>query len=509
MLMPQPLRMENSKLSPELAAQELLRRRMVRRSLTEWARYCGFEPAAHHRLIIRELEAVACGETDNLLVFMPPGSAKSTYVSVLFPSWYLANHPSHNVLAATHSVEFAERWGRRVRNDILLHALTLGVALDDSNQAAARWALKAGGEYYGVGAGVGIAGFRADLEIVDDPFGSREDAWSETIRQKRWDWYVDDFSARLKPGGRRVIMHTRWHEEDIAGRVLKQIERGIIKAKVLCLPAIAGADDPLGRVPGQYLWDEPGGYNYGAYLRARQAETTPMMWSALYQQAPAPEEGDYFKAGWFHTYETLPARETLHFYGASDYAVTADGGDYTVHGVVAIDPDGRMYVVDLWRKQASSDEWIDSFCDLVLKWKPLEWAEETGQIKSGVGPFLQRQMMERKAFVYRRQFPTRGDKAVRAQAIRGRMAMSGLYLPAAAPWVPEFRRELLTFPAGVHDDQVDMIGLIGQILDHIVPRHMPTAKATPKVFSIGPDNQVSLDDLIAANRRSEHHRRRI
>jgi hypothetical protein len=180
------------------------------------------------------------------LIFMPPGSAKSTYVSVLFPSWHLANCPEDNILAATHSVEFAERWGRRVRNDILLHSAVLGIDLNESNQAAARWALKSGGEYYCVGAGVGISGFRADLEIVDDPFGSREDAWSETVRQKRWDWYIDDFSARLKPGGRRVIMHTRWHEEDIAGRVLKQIEKGVIKAKVLSLPAIAGENDALG-----------------------------------------------------------------------------------------------------------------------------------------------------------------------------------------------------------------------------------------------------------------------
>ena len=141
-------------------------------------------------------------------------------------------------------------------------------------------------------------------------------------------------------------MHTRWHEEDIAGCVLKQIEAGIIKARVLSLPAIAGESDPLGRLPGQYLWHEPGGYNYGGY---------PMMWSALFQQEPAPEEGDYFKAEWLHTYDQLPPRERLHIYGASDYAVTAGGGDYTVHIIVVLDPEGRMYVVDLWRAQAASE----------------------------------------------------------------------------------------------------------------------------------------------------------
>lgn len=458
----------NLQISRPEAAKELLRRRSIRRSLTEYARLQGFEPAPHHRLIISELEAVARGETDNLLIFAPPGSAKSTYVSVLFPAWYMATHPTHNVLAATHSVEFAERWGRKVRNDVSLNAKILGIEPDKANQAAARWALTSGGEYYGVGAGVGISGFRADLGLIDDPFGNREDAWSETVRAKRWDWYVDDFSARLKPGARRVIMHTRWHEEDIAGRVLEQIARGIVKAKVLSIPAIAKEGDALGRKPGEYLWDEPAGYNYGGYLRSRQAESSAMMWSALYQQEPAPEEGDYFKSEWLRPYDIAPARETLRVYGASDYAVTADGGDYTVHVVVGIDPHGNMYLLDLWRKQASSDEWIEAFCDIVLKWKPIGWAEEQGQIRAGVGPFLDRRSRERRAYVARDQFPTRGDKAVRAQSIRGRMASHGLYVPERAGWYPTLRSELLSFPAGKHDDQVDALGLVGQLLDKMM-----------------------------------------
>lgn len=471
----------NLQISRSEAAKELLNRRSIRRSLTEYARLQGFEPAAHHRLIIRELEALARGENDNLLIFAPPGSAKSTYVSQLFPAWYMANHPSHNVLFATHSVEFAERWGRKVRNDIGSNALILGVTPDQGNQAAARWALTAGGEYYGVGAGVGISGFRADLGVIDDPFGSREDAWSETVRSKRWDWYIDDFSARLKPSARRVIMHTRWHMEDIAGRVLEQVDKGIIKARVLSIPAIAtGDDDPLGRKVGQYLWDEPGGYDYGKYLRQRQSESSPMMWSALYQQAPAPEEGDYFKAEWLKPYDNAPARETMRVYGGSDYAVTADGGDYTVHVVVGLDPEGRMYLLDLWRKQAASDEWIEAFCDLVLKWRPIGWAEEQGQIKAGIGPFLDRRMRERKAYVVRDAFPTRGDKAVRAQSIRGRMGIDGLYVPHHADWYATLRSELLSFPAGKHDDQVDALGLVGQLLDKMIVGAKPRPDTKPQ-----------------------------
>lgn len=456
-----------------------MRRRTIRRSFIEWVRFRGYEPAAHHRLIIRGIEQFLASDEEVLLLFAPPGSAKSTYISLLFPSFYLANHPAHSILAATHSVEFAERWGRRVRGDIAHYSNALALKLAPDNQAAARWALTSGGEYYGVGAGVGISGFRADLGLGDDFFGSREDAYSETVRRKRWDWYVDDFSARLKPGAKRILMNTRWHEEDVAGRVLDQIKRGIIRGRVISIPAVAEASDLLGRQVGQYLWDEPQGYNYGEFLRARQRETSPMMWAALYQQRPAPETGDYFRAEWLRAYDKVPARDTLKIYGASDYAVTEGGGDYTVHVVIGIDHEFRMYLLDLWRAQASSDKWVEAFCDLVKEWRPIGWAEEQGQIRAGVGPFLERRMRERQAYVARKQFPTRGDKTVRAQSIRGRMAMEGLYVPSTAPWAADLRSELLTFPAGHHDDQVDALGLIGQVLDLMTVGPAPPGEIEP------------------------------
>jgi predicted phage terminase large subunit-like protein len=171
----------------------------------------------------------------------------------------------------------------------------------------------------------------------------------------------------------------------------------------------------------------------------------------------------------------------MRIYGGSDYAVTADGGDYTVHFVVGLDPEGRMYLLDSWRKQSSSDEWIEAFCNLVLHWKPVGWAEEKGQISAGVGPALDRRQRERSAYCYRQQFPTRGDKAVRAQSIRGRMALEGLYVPTSAPWYAEFKSELLGFPAGKHDDQVDALGLIGQLLDQMVPGQRPDQPQKPKL----------------------------
>ena len=399
---------------------------------------------------------------------MPPGSAKSTYVNWLFPAAYVARNPGHHVLTASHSSELAERWGRRTRNLLQASGPLLGTSVSSDSGAAYRWSTTKGCEYYAVGVGVGIMGFRADLGIIDDPFGSREDAESKRIRDKIWEWYVNDFSSRLKPGAKRVIMHQRFHEDDLAGRIVKQLDAIGKPYRRLKIRAQATEDDPLGRAPGQMLWDDPNGYDYGRFLRDRKRESDPRTWSALYQQEPTPEEGDYFRAEWLLPVDNVPKASELLVYGGSDYAVTADGGDYTVHAVVGLDADENPYVLDIWRRQASSDVWVDAWCDLVRKWRPIEWAEELGQIKSGVGPFLEKVARERHAYCVRSQFPTRGDKAVRAQSIRGRIASRGLRIPANATWRHEFEAELLRFPAGVHDDQVDALGLVGQLLDKMV-----------------------------------------
>jgi predicted phage terminase large subunit-like protein len=405
---------------------------------------------------------------------MPPGSAKSTYGSILFPPWFMQYGEPANVLAASHTTELAEKWGRRVRNLVTEHSLDLGIELAPDNQAAGRWALTTGAEYYAAGVGTGIAGFRAKLGLIDDPIRSRQDADSELIRDRIWDWYINDFCTRLVPGARKVLIQTRWHEDDLAGRALGHEQWHTIE-----LAAEAQPNDPLGRKPGEWLWTD-GDYGYGKQLAELKQITPARTWSALYQQRPAPEEGDYFKSDWLKQFDKLPDRSTMRVYGASDYAVTADGGDYTVHVVVGVDPDGKMYLLDLWRQQAASDVWIESFCNLVLKWKPLEWAEETGQIKASLGPFIDRRQRERKAYVKRTQFPTRGDKSIRAQSIRGRMALESLFVNQQANYFADFRSELLSFPAGKHDDQVDALGLIGQLLDKIISGTKPRPNEKPK-----------------------------
>src|SRR5215831_2549196 len=465
-------------ISRRQAADEILQRRLLRSDLIGWCRKCGFEPAAHHRLMLEKLALVSSGAIDRLALFMPPGSAKSTYASVVFPPFYFANHPDHSMIVGSHTAELAEKWGRRVRNLISEHQRLLGVGLDPTSQAAGRWQTDRGGEYFAAGVNGSIAGWRGDLVVIDDPVRSKEDAESTIIRDKAWDWYRVDVYPRLKPGGRIVLIQTRWHEEDLAGKILSEMAAGGDKWVVISLPAIAEHDDPLGREPGQALWPE---WESLEQLERKRRAIPVRDWNALFQQRPAPEEGDYFKAEWLKPCQQLPSRELLRVYGGSDYAVTEAGGDFTVHIVVGLDPDGRMYLLDIWRNRASSEKWVESFCDLVLKWKPMAWAEEQGQIRSGIGPYLDRRQRERKAYVVRECFPTRGDKAIRAQSIRGRMALEGLYVTEHAPFYPSFRGELLSFPAGAHDDQVDALGLIGQLLDTMLVGAKPSAPPPPKV----------------------------
>lgn len=452
---------QQSKRLPEPTPEDYAFTRLLAYAAYQWPNYAD---APHHRLIARKLEAVERGEIRRLMISMPPRHGKSMLASEFFPAWYIGRNPDHYVIAATYAQELADDFGRKVRNQIAdpaYNAVFPGVSLKNDSTSAKRFHIEGpkdafstgqNGAYYAVGVGGPLTGRGAHLLLIDDPVKNREDADSETIRKKTREWYTSTAYTRLMKDGRVVVIQTRWHENDLSGWLLAEHQHE--GWDVLSLPAIDGA--------GCALW--PDMYPVERLNEIKLA-VGPRDWSALYQQRPAPEEGDYFKADWLKTVPELPPRATLKVYGGSDYAVTADGGDYTVHVVVGIDPESRIYLLDLWRGQAASDTWVEAFCDLVKKWKPIGWAEETGQIKAGVGPFLLRRMLERQAYVYRETFPTRGDKAVRAQSIRGRMAMKGLYMAADAPWRADLMSELLSFPVGVHDDIADSLGLVGQLLD--------------------------------------------
>jgi predicted phage terminase large subunit-like protein len=406
------------------------------------------------------------------MLLVPPRHGKSELSSIRFPAWFLGRQPHKQFLSVSATESLASDFGRAVRNTIAspeYRAIFDATELAEDSQARGKWHTSAGGIYYALGIGGSVLGRGGDCILIDDPYASMQDALSELTRKNVWDWYTGTAYNRLMPGGSIVVINHRMHEDDLCGMLLAQQAAGGDRWEVVELPAI--------KEDGSALWPEA--YPLDALDRIKR-NSQARFWSALYMQNPTPDEGSYFKSDWFKPYDKAPARDTLRVYGGSDYATTSDGGDWTVHAVVGMDPEGRMYLLDLWRKQAASDEWVEAFCDLVIEHKPIAWAEETGQIRSGVGPWIDKRQRERRAWVVREQFPTRGDKAVRAQSIRGRMALEGLYVPTMAQWYPAFRSELLSFPAGKFDDIVDALGLIGQLLDLMMAGDKPAAPELPE-----------------------------
>lgn len=471
MNLPQDLKRYAPSLAAELEREIL--RRASRVSLERFIEYrqAGYAPAKHHRLLIEHLEAVERGEIERLMVCMPPGSAKSTYTSVEFPAWCLGRNPAMSVIAASHTQELAERFGRRVRNIVASDefAKAFGVGVADDSSSAGRWDTDKAGEYFAAGVGGSITGRRADLVVIDDPVKSREDADSERSRMKAWEWYTNDLLTRLKPGARQIVVMTRWHEDDLGGRIL---ERERDKWTLIELAMEALPNDPLGRKVGERLW--PDWFTDDMIATAKQDTRA---WNALYQQQPAADTGDYFKSDWFGEYDAPP--KNLAIYGASDYAVTEGTGDLTEHGVFGVDQNANIYVLDWWRGQTSPDIWIERKCDLVLKHKPLMWFGESGVIRRAVEPFLMRRMQERNAYATIEWLPSIADKPARARAIQARASMGKVWLPKHAPWKADVLGQLLRFPAGKHDDAVDVFSLIGRGLEQMVSVAAPERTYAP------------------------------
>jgi hypothetical protein len=247
-------------------------------------------PARHHRLMIEKLEAVERGEIDRLMIFMPPGHAKSTYASVLFPAWFYAQRPHRDLIGASHASSLAETFSKSIQTQIRHNARVLGYDLSSENVET--WRTTNGGVYRAAGVGGGITGRRSDLTLIDDPIKGAEDAESETVREKQWAWYQSEVYTRRKPGSRIVLIQTRWHPADLGGRLLEAQATGGDQWTVLKLPAICDSlDDPLGRKLGEALWPEWQDETELARIRSVVGE---YVWGALYQQDPRPRGASFF-----------------------------------------------------------------------------------------------------------------------------------------------------------------------------------------------------------------------
>lgn len=453
-----------------VTAEDVAFSRLIAYAAYQWPSY---QTAAHHRLIARKLEAVERGEVKRLMIFMPPRHGKSMLASEFFPAWYMGRNPDHYVVAATYGQDLADDFGRKVKNQIAdpgFQKIFPGVSLKDDSKSARRFHVHGadsavehqvtqGGAYFAVGVGGPLTGRGAHLLLIDDPIKDRQDADSEVTRRRIKDWYTSTAYTRLMPGGRVVVIQTRWHEDDLAGWLLK--EHAGEDWDVLSLPALDG-EKPL--------WPEQ--YDKDRLLKIKSA-VGARDWSALYQQSPSPDEGTYFLREWFKTWHARPAH--LNIYGTSDYAVTDSGGDYTVHRIWGVAENGDIYRLDGWRGQSTADVWIDKKLDLVKRYQPLAWFGEAGVIQKAIEPMLIRRMRERNIFVRNEWMSSIADKPTRARGFQARAASGGVYFEAGAD-IDEF----LKFPAGAHDDDVDTASLIGRAIDMAHPAIVPVTYNRPE-----------------------------
>lgn len=459
------------------AARALLERRAIRNDLNKWAEHCGFAPALHHRVINRELEAVERGENKYLIICTPPGSAKSTYTSKLFPPIFIGRRSGRSILATSYSKDLVVGFGRWCRNIIEQQSTVLGYSLNQDSRAADDWETSNGGHYFCAGVGAGIAGHRADLGLIDDPIGSEEEAQSKLQRDKVYDWYVNDFVPRLKPNAGRVIIANRRHEDDLVGRILAK-EPG--RWRVIKFPRVAVEDnDLLGRKVGDRLWPE-----WFTQEQTDEAMANPRA-SGLEQQEPSPDSGDFFKADWLREYtidDLAKVEDELLIYASSDHTVSKkQDADLTCIGAFGVDRKKNIYILpDIIWKRMDTKEAVDSMIALAKRRRPLAWAAEGAHIEKAIGPFLREEMNLHGVYFSIEELSSSKDKRTKAQSIQGRMATGKVFFPAFASWWPAARREVLMFDNGKNDDFVDFLANIGRLLDRII-KPSATVQSAPAI----------------------------
>jgi predicted phage terminase large subunit-like protein len=366
-------------------------------------------------------------------------------------------------------------FSRRVRQ--LLRESTYKTAfktrLDPDSQSAEAWLTTAGGGYVAAGVGGGITGKGAHVLVIDDPVKNREDAESQNNRSANWDWYTSTAYTRLAPGGGVLVILTRWHDDDLAGRLLKATTQGGDEWEVVKYPAIAEEDEEF-RKRDEAL--HPERYDTVSLKRIMRA-IGPRDWSALYQQNPVADDGEYFTREMIKYFDPSEVDQgAMRYYCAWDLAIgKRDRNDYSVGMVVGVNEYDQLYVMDVVRGRFDGFEIVERILDLYEKWKPSIIGIEKGHIEMALGPFLEKRVRERGLYeAYFKDLKTgRRDKEARARAIQGRMQQGMVFMPRDENFTGPLIAELLRFPNGVHDDQVDALAWLGLMMTEFAAYKAP------------------------------------
>ncbi len=408
----------------------------------------------HQIALYEKLDDVTTGKCKRLIVTMPPRHAKSETVTIRYAAWCIDRDPKMNIIIGCYNQRLANRFSRRIRSVVE----SCKVPLNKDKRGVEEWETLAGGGVKAVGVGAGVTGFGGDLVIIDDPVKGHAEAGSRVMRENAWDWFAADIYTRLEPEAPIILIQTRWHEDDLAGRLTSDHEDVGEHWDRVDLKAIAEPGDPIGRPEGAALWPE-------RFSRERLDLVKRVIgsraFSALYQQRPTPDDGGIFRREWF-TRIVPSAPEGLTWGRGYDLAVsTSTNADYTASFKCAFDKAGNLYIADGFRRRIEYPEQRRYVIDRVRSERNTSHGIESALHGKALVQDLQQDPKVRgRPF---RSVRVDADKVTRANAWAG-LAEEGKVILVQGSWIDDFVDEVCSFPNGKHDDQVDAVSLAVRML---------------------------------------------
>lgn len=402
----------------------------------------------HFRYSRWYLNKVTTGEITRLLNFWPVRHGKTEQNTIRYAAYRMELNPSIQILVVAHTQALATKISRKVKKIVQER-----VPLARDKRSGPEWETEAGGSFRAMGVGGVGGGVGADLVILDDVIKNRKEANSPTYRDRMWDSFKDDITTRLHPGGAVLGTFTRWHEDDLAGRIMESDDAH--NWTVVRLPALAEENDPMGRKPGEALWPEQWSADYLVSRREAMGDS----FQPVYQQSPVPPGGKMFKRWWFNTrWNELPAG--CKFVRYWDKAGTKDGNGAATAGVLmARTPQAQFVICDVVWGRWEADEREEHILataqmdGLITK----VWVEQ--EPGSGGKESAQNTIKMLTSHGYRAESePVHGDKTLRAEPMQGSAKVGNVILledGELRPWIKRFLNEIVVFPQGQMKDQVD------------------------------------------------------